>query len=94
MTSDPKAIDAEEKKENNRANLQSDLQDLIAINGDSQILYPGADAPIGRIAKEKELPIITEENFQTPAPGGLIQREPDVGTRIQKPIETVEDTVK
>jgi hypothetical protein len=94
MTTDPKAIEREEKKESDRASLQPDLQVLIAINRDSEILYPGAETPRGRVEKEKELPIITDKNFQRPAPGGLIQREPDVGTRIQKRIETVQDSVK
>ncbi len=94
MTTDPKAIEREEKKESDRASLQSDLQVLIAINRDSEILYPGAETPRGRVEKERELPIINDKNFQRPAPGGLIQREPDVGTRIQERVETVQDSVK
>ncbi len=94
MSTDTKAINSEEKKEIQRASSQSDLQLLIAISRDSEILYPGADTPQGRVEKEKELPIITDKNFQRPAPGGLIQREPDIGTRIQERVETVQDSVK
>lgn len=94
MTTDPQAIEAKEKQEKDRASLQSDLEVLVAINRDSEILYPGADTPKGRFEKEKELPIITDKNFKRPAPGGLIQREPDVGTRIQERIETVQDSFK
>jgi hypothetical protein len=97
MSTDTKAMNSEEKKEIERASSQSsqsDLQLLIAISRDSEILYPGADTPQGRVEKEKELPIITDKNFQRPAPGGWIQREPDIGTRIQERVETVQDSVK
>lgn len=94
MTTDPKVIEAEEKKEREQANIELNSQVLIAITRDSEILYPGAETPQGRFEKEKELPIITEKNFERPAPGGLIQREPDVGTRIQERLETVQDSVK
>ncbi|MBE9051828.1 hypothetical protein IQ243_15630 [Nostocales cyanobacterium LEGE 11386] len=94
MTTDPKVIDAEEKQGSDRASLQSDLQLLIATNKDSEILYPGAETPAGRVEKERELPIITQKEFQRPESGGLIQREPDVGTRIQERIETVKESVK
>ena len=94
MTTDTKAMESEEKKETQGASLQSDLQVLIAISRDSEILYPGADTPQGRVEKEKELPMITDKNFQRPVPGGLIQREPDLGTRIQERVETVQDSVK
>lgn len=94
MSTDTKGVESEEKKETQGASSQSDLQVLIAISRDSQILYPGADTPQGRVKKEKELPIITDKNFERPAPGGLIQREPDLGTRIQERVETVQDSVK
>jgi hypothetical protein len=46
------------------------------------------------VLKEGELPIITDKNYQQPKPGGLIQREPDVGTRIQKRIGTVQENLE
>ncbi|MBD2594342.1 hypothetical protein H6G74_08360 [Nostoc spongiaeforme FACHB-130] len=73
----------------NNAYLSSSL--LIATNPESEILYPGAETPQGRVEKEKELPIITKENFQKPEPGNLIQNEPDLGSRVQERLETVKE---
>ncbi|ALF53012.1 hypothetical protein ACX27_09375 [Nostoc piscinale CENA21] len=64
---------------------------LIATNPESEILYPGAETPQGRVEKEKELPVITKENFQKPEPGNLIQNEPDLGSRVQDRLETVKE---
>ncbi|MBD2496781.1 DUF6658 family protein [Nostoc sp. FACHB-280] len=64
---------------------------LIATNPESEILYPGAETPQGRVEKEKELPIITKENFQKPEPGNLIQNEPNLGSRVQDRLETVKE---
>jgi hypothetical protein len=85
---------------NNQGRDQASLQPsslLIATNvgnRDSEILYPGAETPAGRINKEAELPIITDKNFQQPEPGGLIQDEPSVGTRVKERLETVKETVQ
>ncbi|OCQ95675.1 hypothetical protein BCD64_09600 [Nostoc sp. MBR 210] len=73
----------------NNAYLPSSL--LIATNPESEILYPGAETPQGRLEKEKELPRITKENFQKPEPGSLIQNEPDLGSRVQERLETVKE---
>lgn len=78
----------------NQASLQLNSQVLIAANRDSEILYPGAETEAGRIQKEKELPIITKKDFEQAEPGGLIQNEPNVGTRIQERLETVKETVQ
>jgi hypothetical protein len=64
---------------------------LIATNSESEILYPGAETPEGRVEKEKELPLITKKNFQQPEPGNLIQNESDLGTRVQDRLETVKE---
>lgn len=80
-----------------QASLKSSSQLLIATNignRDSEILYPGAETPVGRIKKEAELPIITDKNFQEPEPGGLNQNQSDVGNRIQQRLETVKGTVQ
>ncbi|MDZ8109416.1 MAG: DUF6658 family protein [Nostoc sp. DedQUE12a] len=85
---------------NNQGRDQASLEPsslLIATNvgnRDSEILYPGAETPVGRIKKEAELPIITDKNFQQPEPGGLIQNEPSVGTRVKERIGTVKETVE
>ncbi|BAY19544.1 hypothetical protein NIES21_54070 [Anabaenopsis circularis NIES-21] len=78
------------QKIGNQANLPSGL--LIATNQESEILYPGAETPQGRVEKEKELPIITKENFKTSSePGSLIQNESDLGNRVQDRLETVKE---
>jgi hypothetical protein len=64
---------------------------LIATNAESEILYPGAETPQGRVEKEKELPIITKENFQKTEPGGLIQNQSDLGERVSDRLETVKE---
>jgi hypothetical protein len=89
MSTDPKI-----NQEKDRASLQINPQVLIAVNRESELLYPGAETPTGRVIKEGELPIITGKDFQQPKPGGLIQREPDVGARIQERIGTVQENVK
>jgi hypothetical protein len=84
----------EANKGSDRASLDFDSKVLIATHTESEILYPGAETPAGRVEKQRELPIITEENFRKPEPGNLIQNEPNVGTRIQERIDTVKETVK
>jgi hypothetical protein len=73
-----------------QTSLQLDPQLLIAtaVNKEGK-LYPGAETPEGRAYVESELPIKTEKNIEKPEPGGLIQREGDVGERIQDRLETV-----
>jgi hypothetical protein len=93
MSTDPKVTTEASKQKNDQASLPLTSQLLIAANKDAEILYPGAETPLGRVKKEAELPRITEKDFQEPEPGSLIQNEPDVGKRIQKRIETVTETV-
>ncbi|RCJ27133.1 hypothetical protein A6770_02275 [Nostoc minutum NIES-26] len=93
-STDPRVNNAEANRGRDRASLDSNSQVLIATNTESEILYPGAETPAGRVNKERELPIITEENFRKPEPGNLIQDEPNVGTRIQERIETVKEAVE
>ncbi|MBH8573360.1 hypothetical protein I8752_10110 [Nostocaceae cyanobacterium CENA369] len=93
-STDPKVNNAEGSKGRDRASLDSNPQVLIATNKESEILYPGAETPAGRVSKERELPIVTEENFRKSEPGNLIQDEPNVGTRIQERIDTVKEAVK
>nr|WP_199306573.1 DUF6658 family protein [Anabaena sphaerica] len=94
MSTDPKVTTGSSNKKDDQASLPLNSQLFLAVNKDSEILYPGAETPLGRVKKEAELPIITEENFQHPEPGGLIQREPDLKTRIQDRIETVTEAVE
>jgi hypothetical protein len=67
-------------------------QTLIATSDrQAELLYPGAETPAGRIKKEREMPIISEKDFQ-PKPGSSIQNEPDVGNRVKERIETVKES--
>lgn len=95
FSTDPKINNSSSRKQRDQANLPINSQLLVATNAnrDNEILYPGAETPAGRIVKENELPIIREEDFQNPEPGGLIQREPNLGTRIQERLETVKESV-
>ncbi|MEB3218112.1 MAG: DUF6658 family protein [Nostocales cyanobacterium 94392] len=69
-----------------------DSQLLIAANKSDGLLYPGAETPQGRIAKEKELPIKNLENINDPQPGGLIQRSSDFGNRVEGRLDAVKET--
>ncbi|MBY5283337.1 hypothetical protein F2Y95_16695 [Aphanizomenon flos-aquae CCAP 1446/1C] len=80
------------KQKGDQASLPLNSQTLLVANKDSELLYPGAETPLGRIKKEAELPIITEEEFKHTEPGGLIQGQPDLGNRIQDRIETVTES--
>ncbi|NDJ25493.1 hypothetical protein GS682_28405 [Nostoc sp. B(2019)] len=94
MSTDPKVTNTKANKGQDQASLQLNSQLLIATNRESELLYPGAETPAGRLNKEAELPIITDKDFQQPEPGGLIQREPDLGTRVQERLETVKESVQ
>ncbi|HIK04662.1 MAG TPA: hypothetical protein IGS40_08105 [Trichormus sp. M33_DOE_039] len=94
MSTDPKITNTKANRADDQASLQSNAQILIAANRESELLYPGAETPTGRVLKEGELPIITQEDYKQPKPGGLIQREPDVGTRIKERIGTVQENVQ
>lgn len=94
MSTDPKVTTEVNKQKDDQASLPLTSQLLLAVNKESEILYPGAETPLGRVKKEAELPRITEEKFQSSEPGGLIQNEPDVGKRIQERIETVTESVE
>jgi hypothetical protein len=93
-STDPRITNSQDKKQRDQASLQLNSPVLIATNKKSEILYPGAETPAGRVKKEAELPIITEKNFQQPEPGGLVQNSPDIGTRIQQRLEIVKETVE
>lgn len=95
MSTDPK-VNKTQDAGRDHAYLQLSPQ-LIAANREdkkSEMLYPGADEPAGRAAKEAELPIITSKNFLEPASGGLNQRNPDLGERAENRIEKAEEAFK
>jgi hypothetical protein len=92
MSSDPKVINSNKKRD--QASLEVNSQTLVASVNREEILYPGAETPQGRAYKEAEMPIKTAKEMQKPEQGGLIQREPDVGERIQDRLETVGEAVQ
>jgi hypothetical protein len=92
LTTDPKVANPKAGKD--QASLLTNSSLLIATNKESEMLYPGAETPVGRAYKEDQMPIITDKDFQKAQPGGLIQREPDVGTRVKERIETVKEAVQ
>ncbi|MEA5502621.1 DUF6658 family protein [Halotia wernerae UHCC 0503] len=94
MSTDPKVTNSQTKQGRDRASLDLNSQILIATNRESEILYPGAETPAGRIYKEGELPLINEQNFQRPKPGSLIQNESNVGNRVKDRLEAVKEEFK
>jgi hypothetical protein len=93
MSTDPKVTNTKAKSGGDQASLQLDSLQLIAannLNKESEILYPGAEEPATRAQKEAELPIITSKDFTEPEPGGLNQRNPDLGERIENRFEQVQ----
>lgn len=98
MSTDPKVNTTKAKPGRNQASLQLNLNQLIAAdltrNKESEILYPGAEEPAGRAEKEAQLPIITGKDFLKAEPGGLNQRNEDLGERLENRIETATKAFK
>jgi hypothetical protein len=78
----------------NKTSLEPSFQQLIAANKDSGMLYTGAETPAGRAKKEAELPVKTAKDYQQPEPGGLNQRNSNLGERIENRVEAVKETFK
>ena len=93
MSTDPKVNNTKAKSQPDQANLQLSLQ-LIAANKEAELLYPGAETPAGRAEKEAGFPIKTSKDFLEPEPGGLNQRNPDLGERIENRIEEAQEAFK
>jgi len=94
MSTDPKVNNKKAKSQNDQASLELISQPLIAAANTEEILYPGAEEPAGRAKKEAALPIKTNKDFMQPEPGGLNQRNPDLGERIENRIEQVQEAFK
>ena len=77
---------------NKRADLQVNSNRLIAATGDNEILYPGGEAPAGTFENGKEVPIKSAKDLVKPQPGGLIQREENLGDRVTQRLEKVKET--
>lgn len=89
LSPDTKVNNNTAKTGRNQASLQLDGQ-LVAASA-PEVLYPGAETPEGRLAKESQLPIKTAEDFKQPTSGGLVQRDPDLGKRVEKRLEKVQE---
>ncbi|MEA5598061.1 DUF6658 family protein [Rivularia sp. UHCC 0363] len=76
------------------AYLDTDSQLLISSNKTDGLLYPGAETPAGRIAKEKELPIKTLESTNQAEAGGFNQRQADLGDRVEGRLDAAKETFK
>lgn len=69
----------------------ADTQLLIAAKSDG-LLYPGAETPAGRIAKEKELPIKGLDATNSAEAGGFNQRQGDFGDRVEGRLDAAKET--
>ena len=94
MSTDPKVNNTPKNTGSDQSSLQLNSQILIATTKESELLYPGAETPEGKIYKEEQLPIKTLKDFQEPEAGGLIQRDPNLGSRVKDRIETVKEAVE
>jgi hypothetical protein len=59
-----------------------------------EILYPGAEEPAIPADQQKDLPLKDKQNISEPRPGGLIQREPNLGERVGDRLEAVTEAFK
>jgi hypothetical protein len=88
---DPK-VSGKANKSGDRADSQIISSQLIAAGGDT-VQYPGDSRLKGAPADEQhDLPVIGLEDFETAEPGGQIQRESNVGDRIQDRLGKVKGT--
>ncbi len=79
------------KSEGARSDVQIISTQLIAAS--NKVQYPGGNELQGRPADEqKDLPIIGVQDFQSPEPGGQIQREANVGDRVKDRLSTVKES--
>ncbi len=91
LSPEPKVSEKSASIQGKRAELQVISKQLIAGNPDG-ILYPGAESPSERVEVEKSLPVKTLKDFETPEPGGNIQRQDDFSNRVQDRLGAVKET--
>ena len=83
-----------EVNSDNTAFQDINSQFLVATAKSDGLLYPGAETPAGRIAKEKELPIKGLDDTNAGQPGGFNQRKGDLGDRVGGRLDAVKESVK
>lgn len=92
ISTDSKVSPTKAKPQRDQADLQLDSLYLIAAK--AELLYPGSETPAGRAEKEAELPIKTDKDFVEPKSGGLNQRNPDLGERVENRVEQAQEAFK
>lgn len=89
ISPDPKVSGKAAGSKADRAALPNVSSQLIASQ---ETIYPGGDKQLNRPEVEKALPKKTLKDFEQSEAGGQIQRESDIGDRIQDRLGTVKDT--
>src|SRR5919202_2184713 len=89
ISPDPK-VNKSAKSDGSRAELQINSNQLIATSEDGRLYTSGQSPTISEV--EKTLPKKTLKDFETPEPGGEIQREDSIGDRIKDRLSTVKET--
>lgn len=87
LSPDPKVSNEAAKSKDDTASLPMLSNQLIAVS-----LSPDVKTPADQSEQGKALPKKTLEDFEQPKPGGQIQREPDLGERIQDRLVVVKET--
>jgi hypothetical protein len=91
LSPDPKVSGKSTHSNPDRADLQIISNQLIAVS--DKLQYPGESEIKGSPADEQNvLPIIDNRDFDTPEPGGEIQRESKVGERVKDRLGAVKET--
>lgn len=86
QSTDPGVNSKTVNQERDRADLQLISNQLVALNNDSELLYPGTETTAGKVKRDA-----SPQNIEEPKPGGLIQRESNLGERIGDRVETVKE---
>lgn len=91
-STDPGVNSKTANQERDRADAQLLSNQLVATKLEK--LYPGAEEPAIPADQQKNLPLIDKQNSSQPQPGGLIQREPNLGERVGDRLEAVKEAVQ
>lgn len=91
FSADPKVSSNSTHFNPDTADLQINANQLVAVS--EKLQYPGESDIKGSPADEQNvLPTIDQKDFKAPEPGGEIQREANVGSRVKDRLNAVKDT--
>ncbi len=90
LSPDPKVSSDTSKIQGYRSDLQTNSNQLIAASDNRQ--YPSGELPGQPADETNKLRQIKLQDFEKSEPGGQIQRESNVGDRIQDRLSTVKET--